>query len=73
MSKYITQDEFERRVLEKLGTDYEVLGTYRGRDVPVKMVHHVCGNEFLKRPHDVWNKGSGCSFCNGNKQAKYNE
>ena len=73
MGKKITQEEFEKRVLEKLGPDYKVLGLYQGRDIPVKMIHYKCGNEFLKRPHDIGSKGSGCPFCNGSKPAKYNE
>lgn len=73
MGKKITQEEFIRRVADKLGSDYEVLGQYEGRDIPVEMRHYVCGNTFLKRPHDIQSKGSGCPYCNGNKRAKYNE
>ena len=37
------------------------------------MKHLKCGNEFLKIPHDVTQKGSGCLYCNGTKPALYNE
>lgn len=73
MPKRLTQEEFEQRVLEKLGTDYKVLGQYKNKDTKIEMIHYVCGNTFLKRPHDVMSKGSGCPFCNGTKPALYNE
>lgn len=73
MGKKITQEEFIKRVAEILGNDYEVLGIYQGRDIPIEMKHYVCGNTFKKRPHDIISKGSGCPYCNGNRHAKYNE
>ena len=73
MGKKITQEEFVQRVADRLGPDYEVLGTYEGRDIPILMKHYVCGNTFLKRPHDVSSKGSGCPYCNGSRPARYNE
>lgn len=73
MGKKITQEEFIKRVAETLGNDYKVLGVYQGRDIPVEMKHYVCGNTFMKRPHDITSKGSGCPYCNGNRHAKYNE
>ena len=73
MPRRMTQEEFELRVLEKLGPDYKVLGEYINKDTKILMKHYVCSNEFMKRPHDVTSKGSGCPYCNGNKNAKYNE
>lgn len=73
MGKRITQEEFVQRVADKLGSDYEVLGEYRGRDIPVLLKHYICGNTFPKRPHDIQSKSSGCPYCNGSKPAKYNE
>lgn len=73
MGKKITQEEFEERIRNRLGPDYAVLGQYLGRDVKIEMKHLVCGNTFMKRPHDAMNKGSGCPFCNGAKPALYNE
>ena len=73
MGKRVTQEEFVQRVADKLGPDYQVLGQYEGRDIPVEMIHFKCGNTFMKRPHDITSKGSGCPYCNGSKPALYNE
>lgn len=73
MGRRKTQQEFENEVKEKIGPDYKVLGTYVNKDTKIEMIHYVCGNTFLKRPHDVTSKGSGCPYCNGNQKAKYNE
>lgn len=73
MGKMKSQEQFEAEVLDRLGPDYKVLGKYTGRDNHIEMIHYVCGNAFLKRPHDVVNKKSGCPYCFGNKPAKYNE
>lgn len=73
MPRRRTQEEFEQIVLEKLGPDYKVLGRYINKSTKILMKHFVCGNEFLKNPHDVVSKSSGCPFCNGNKKAKYTE
>lgn len=68
-----TQEQFVADVFEHLGGDYKVLGQYTGRDNLVEMRHFICGNTFMKRPHDIISKNSGCPFCNGSKPAKYNE
>lgn len=73
MPRRKTQEEFVAEVLEKIGPDYEVLGQYVNKDTKIEMKHLVCGNTFLKRPHDVTSKNSGCPYCNGNQLAKYNE
>ena len=73
MPKKLTQEEFQFRVLNKLGTDYKVLGQYINKNTKIQMIHYKCGNIFLKRPHDIMSKNSGCPYCNGNQKAKYNE
>lgn len=73
MPKRRTQEEFKQIVLEKLGKDYEVLGQYVNKNTKILMKHYICGNTFMKNPHDVVSKGSGCPYCNGNQLAKYNE
>lgn len=73
MPRRMTQEEFEKKVLEKLGSDYKVLGEYKNKDTKVLMKHFLCSNEFMKRPHDIISKGSGCPYCNGNRLAKYTE
>ena len=37
------------------------------------MIHYICGNTYMKNPHDVVSKGSGCPYCNGSRPARYNE
>ena len=66
MGRRKTQHEFENEVMEKLGPDYKVLGQYINKDTKIEMLHYSCGNSFLKRPHDVTSKNSGCPYCNGN-------
>lgn len=73
MPRRMTQKEFEEKVLEKLGPDYKVLGRYVNKDTKILMKHYACSNSFMKRPHDIITKGSGCPFCNGNRSAKYTE
>ena len=73
MPKKKTQEQFEQEVYEILGPDYKVLGQYQGKDVKIEIIHYKCGNTFLKRPHDVTSKGSGCPYCNGNKAYLYKE
>ena len=73
MGRRKTQQEFENEVMEKLGPDYKVLGQYINKDTKIEMLHYSCGNSFLKRPHDVTSKNSGCPYCNGNQKAKYTE
>ena len=73
MPRRMTQEEFEKKVLERLGSDYKVLGEYKNKDTKVLMKHFLCSNEFMKRPHDIISKGSGCPYCNGNRLAKYTE
>lgn len=73
MPKRKTQKEFEQEILEKLGPDYKVLGTYVNNRTKIEMVHLSCGNHFMKNPHDALQKKSGCPFCNGGKPALYCE
>lgn len=73
MPRRKTQEEFEQEILLKLGKDYKVLGKYINKNTKIEMIHYVCGNTFLKNPHDASFKGSGCPYCNGNRNALYNE
>lgn len=73
MPRRKTQEEFENEVLIKLGKDYKVLGKYVNKNTKIEMIHYVCGNVFMKNPHDVSFKGSGCPYCNGARPSLYNE
>lgn len=73
MPRRKTQEEFEGEILLKLGKDYKVLGKYINKNTKIEMMHFVCGNRFMKNPHDATFKGSGCPYCNGNRNALYNE
>lgn len=66
MPRRRTQEEFEQEVLKKIGPDYKVLGKYINKDTKIEMIHYSCGNTFMKNPHDVISKSSGCPYCNGN-------
>lgn len=73
MGKRKSQEEFENDVLIKLGPDYKVMGAYPGAHGKVELKHFTCGNIFFKNVHDIISKGSGCPYCNGNRNALYTE
>lgn len=73
MPKKKTQEEFEKDVFNKLGSEYKVLDEYKGAHSKIILYHSKCGNIFSKNVHDIMTKGSGCPFCNGVKPSLYNE
>lgn len=73
MPKKKTQEQFEKDVFDKLGSDYELLSPYPGGHGKVLMRHKICDNTFYKNVHDIMSKKSGCPYCNGSKPALYNE
>ena len=73
MPKRKTQEQFEKDVYDRLGSDYELLEPYPGSHGKVLMRHLKCGNTFKKNVHDIMTKSSGCPYCNGSKPLKYNE
>ncbi|MGI6092247.1 MAG: hypothetical protein GX348_04915 [Veillonellaceae bacterium] len=60
-----TQQSFEAKVLEAVGTDYIVTGTYRGINNRVNMKHVTCGHEWPVFPHNFLVKGNRCPKCFG--------
>lgn len=73
MARKKTQEEFEKDVYDRLGDQYEILGSYPGGHGKVPMRHLVCGNTFDKNVHDIISKSSGCPYCNGSRPKLYNE
>ncbi|WP_148552154.1 hypothetical protein [Paraclostridium bifermentans] len=62
-SKQKTTEQFKKDILKKLGTEYEVLGEYKGVFKDIKMVHIKCGREFISKPN-ILLQGTGCTKCN---------
>lgn len=63
------QDEFQRRVAEMHGAEYEVLGQYVNRTTPILMRHTVCGFEWNTRPSNFL-RGYQCPKCSRTGMSK---
>lgn len=67
-------EEFQRRVKELVGEEYEPVGQYATARKPILMKHNKCGNIWETTP-DNFLRGHGCPICkesNGEKAvAKY--
>lgn len=57
----LNPDEFNKRVLDLLGLDYEVTGYVRRED-PVNAYHKKCGHRWRPKASNLLS-GSGCPFC----------
>ena len=73
MPKRKTQEEFVSQVNEIFQGEYTVLGQYKNNRTAIQIRHNKCGRTFMKIPHDMLTKHSGCPYCNGSKPALYNE
>lgn len=73
MPKRKTHEEFLFEVKEIFGEEYIILGQYINNKTKILVKHTKCGQEFEKSPKDMIGKHSGCPYCNGNKNALYNE
>lgn len=60
-----TQEQFEKEVLDKLGKDYTVTGTYTGNKNPIEIVHNVCKTHYFTAPINILYKGWKCKNCYG--------
>ena len=73
MPKRKTQEEFIAEIKAIFNDEYIVLGQYINNREKILIKHTKCGNTFEKIPKDMTTKHSGCPYCNGNRQALYNE
>lgn len=74
MSKRITTSEFQTRLNEIYGDQFELLSEYVNNETKVLLKCNRCGNEILKKP--VKMTGStreGCYICSGKNRYKTKE
>lgn len=64
--KLLSQKEFDNRVLEKVGTEYNFVESFKGVDTPIKVHHTKCNNTYKVRPANFLSKGTRCPYCYGN-------
>jgi len=67
MPRKLTQEEFEERVLDAIGTEYTVLSEYKNNHTKIKMQHEVCGNKYEVRPLNITSHHSRCPICGAKK------
>ena len=60
----LTTEEFKRRIYEKYGDEYEVLGEYINNHIKIKMKHNICNEEYMIAPNDILS-GNRCYTCSG--------
>jgi hypothetical protein len=56
-----TKDDFIKKVFERVGNEYSVLGEYKNSLTKIKMKHNTCGNDYEVRPANFLAKGDGLS------------
>jgi len=60
--KKLTQEEFESKLLDKLGPDYKCIGTYINGKTKIEILHLICNKSFTAFPYNLLN-GYGCPHC----------
>lgn len=65
--KALTQDQFNERIMQKLGTNYEVVSDYYGKNKPIKIRHLDQHCERKGEPYETLARnplrGTGCPTC----------
>ncbi|GEM_PF-1869970 len=65
MSRRKTYDEFVQEVYEQVGHQYTVNGEYNKNNIPIAMIHNVCGNKYDVSPANFLSSHRRCPKCNG--------
>lgn len=65
MTKRKTHAEFCEQIKSLVGNEYNVLGSYIGKDKPVLMKHNKCAYEWDVQPNNFLLRGSRCPKCAG--------
>lgn len=60
--KRTTQREFNKKLFEKLGNDYECIGQYVNAKTYIEILHIPCNKIFKARPNNLL-QGYGCPYC----------
>lgn len=66
----ITKEEIQRRIDEKFGDDYVIVGDAFGMTKDITILHKKCGSTWTQQPYNFL-KGIGCAICN--KKEQYNK
>ena len=59
------QKEFEDKIFELVGSEYSVLGEYKGYHKKVKMIHNTCKHEYDVKAGNFTSIGRRCPKCSG--------
>ena len=60
----IDTNSFKKRITEKYGIEYSVIGEYVSAHKKILMKHNACENEWLVTPNNIF-RGYGCPKCYG--------
>lgn len=64
MSKKITQEKYESKILDKTNGEYEVVSEYNGMEHPIKILHHKCNQTYtLKNASCAYYHSVCCPYC----------
>lgn len=58
----LTNTQFIKRVFEKYGNEYKVLGVYINSKTKIKVKHNICNNNIMVTPENLLS-GHGCNLC----------
>lgn len=58
-----TTDKFKKKLADKYGNEYKVLGEYTGSSNKIKIEHTVCGNVWEPTPNNLLSERSHCPKC----------
>ena len=56
-------DVFKRRIAELGNNEYELVGEYKGTQVPTTLLHRTCGRTFEVVPNNFTTNGNRCKHC----------
>lgn len=62
-SKISTTNEFKKEVYDMWKNEYIVIGAYKDRKTPIKILHNTCKCAFIVTPNSFVNSGTKCPIC----------
>lgn len=58
-----TTEQISQRIKEVKKGEYELIGEYVGKNIPIKVKHNICGNEFDVLTYHFLNSQMKCKVC----------
>lgn len=58
----LTQEDFEKRIFDLVGTEYSVISTYKSNKKKVELKHNTCGHTYEVLPSAFY-RGNRCPYC----------